>query len=493
MNRSRKSLKNLMSSVGLNLITILASFLATPFILHMLGDVRFGLYRTIFEWIGFSSILSVSYLSFSSQMLARQKNELIALESEITAHFSFGIQILLILLPLAAGFIFISPYILGSPQELIAEIRWSSLLGCTGLIFIPFLVIQGFLEAQNRSYLVNTAMTVQRISVIAFSVLGAMMFKNIESQFVALLLGQLLFFIIIYRPAKLKLGFSKFSSSFWKKLIPFVKIDLAGKLGISADTIIISLLMGPHDVTKFYLLIRLPTLLMGQLMSLGNSVWAGFSQVYKSGGDAKILFLRLTKAVAILAGACGGSIFLFNSDFLALWLSQSYEFNFGFNALVAFNLYGISLISFFGWMLTAAQGEQEFAKASLLSAFANIAIGVGATLSFGLIGPVIGSAVGYGLIKMIWILRAVRQKIHVVWRNLSEVILLPLVLGIVYFYGIFYLRTSFNFYALSWIQLIVIGLSTNCIYLFLCWFVLLRKEERKYWILRISKTPKEAS
>ena len=493
MSRSQKSLKNLISSVGLNLITILASFLATPFILNMLGDVRFGLYRTIFEWIGFSSILSVSYLSFSSQMLARQKNESIALQGDIKAHFSFGLQILLMLLPLAAIFIFISPYILRSPQDLITETRWSSLLGCIGLIFIPFLVIQALLEAQNRSYLVNAAMTAQRVSVIFFSVLGAMMFKNIESQFLALLLGQLLFFIIIYRPANLKLGFSKFSRSYWKKLTPFVKIDLAGKLGMSADTIIISLLMGPQDVTKFYLLIRLPTLLMGQLMSLGNSVWAGFSQVYKSGGDAKTLFLRLTKAVAILACACSGSIFLFNSDFLALWLNQSYELNFGLNTLIAFNLYGISLISFFGWMLTAAQGEQEFAKASLLSAFANIAIGVCATFSFGLIGPVIGSAVGYCLIKMIWILRAVRQRIHVVWPKLLEVVLLPLVFGMIYFCGIFSLRTSFNFYSISWTQLIVFGISTNFIYLFLCWFALLSREERKYWVLRVSKNRKEAS
>ncbi len=491
MSRAKNSIKNLTSSLGLNIITILASFLATPLILNLLGDVRFGLYRTIFEWIGFSSILAVSFQSFSSQSLAR-KNSVSESLNELGTYFSFGVRILAFILPIAALFIFFAPLILGASEVSSAEIRWSSAIGCLALLFIPLLVIQSFLEAQNKSYLVNMNMALQRLSVIILSVVGAFIFKNIESQFMALLLGQILFFILIYFQARVTLDLKEFSPKYWKALVPFIKMDAASKIGMSADTIIISLLMGPQDVTKFFLWVRLPTMLMGQVTALGNSVWAGYAQVYNEGGDAKYLFLNLTKAVAILASACGGSIVVFNADFLALWLTQSYEANIIFNGIIAFNLYVISLISFLGWMLTAAHGENEFAKASLLSSFANIAIGVSATMSFGLIGPIVGSAVGYGVIKMIWILKAVRQKINLLWRNLLEVVLLPLVFGIFYFYGIFYLRGVFNIYSLSWVQLIVFGLTANLIYLFLCWFILLRKEERGQWAGRLLKRSREA-
>ncbi len=491
LSRSQSSIKNLMSSFGLNTITIIASFFATPLILNFLGDVRFGFYRTIFEWIGFSSIFSFSFLAFASQTMARQKTQSNS-ANEIGNYFSFGVKILIVSLPMAVLFIIFAPYILGASENLYSELRWSSAIGCLGLFFIPLLVIQSFLEAQNKSYIVNTAMTVQKLLVIFFSLLGAFLFKNIESQFVALFLGQLCFFLLIFRHARLKLVFRKSSLEYWKSLVPFIKMDAASKIGMSADTIIISILLGPQDVTKFYILVRLPAMLMGQLASLGNSVWAGFSQVYFEGNGASDLFLKLTKAVAIVASVCGGSIFLFNSDFLSLWLSQNYESNLAFNAIVAFNLYIITLISFLGWILTAAQGENEFAKASLLSSFANIAIGVGGTLYFGIIGPVIGSAVGYGIIKMVWILKAIQQKMQLLLRNLLEVVLLPLVMGMIYFYGIFHLRTMYKFYSISWAQLICFGFVSNFFYIVICWFVLLRSEERKYWEVRLLKRTKGA-
>ncbi len=490
MNRSKRSLRNLISSLGLNGVTILASFVATPIILTALGDIRFGLFRTIFEWIGFTSILSVSYLSFSSQLLARQKNLPQKNFDSLRSYFLFGLKLVIYLIPLSSIFIFASPYLMGAPVELWSNVRWSSLIACASLLFIPCLIFQSYLEADNRSYVVNSVMVFQRLAVILLSVLGAIQFQNIESQFLVLLLGQILFFIIIFRQSKIELKLFKnlnhvtsdsAKKSHWNNILPFVKIEAAGKLGMSADTIIISMILGPNYVTQFYLLIRLPSLFIGQLMSLGNSVWAGFAQVYKEGGDVKGLFLKLTKAVAILSSACGGSIFIFNSDFLQLWLSRDFEQNIFFNAVIGINVYFISLISFFGWMLTAVHGENEFAKASLVSSLANIFIGISSTFYFGLLGPLLGSLLGYGLIKMIWVIKALKVRIQVYFMNFVEIALMPLFFAGFYFYAIYFIRDYINLLELNWMSLILFGICTNVAYLFLAWFILLRHDEQKHW------------
>ena len=501
MSRAQKSILHLASSLGLNAVTILVSFFSIPIILNALGDVKFGLSRTIFEWLGLYSVISVAYLSASSQILARQKGSKEELSTLFQSYFIFGIKILLYISPIALFFIILSPYIVGASPELFKDARWASFLGNLGLVFIPCLVFQAFLDADNRSYVVNSAMLVQRLIVTFLSIATAILLKSIAGQLLALLAGQIIFFgLIIYKSelrikywGEKKWKFNLKEQGYWQGMLPFMMIDAAGKLGMSADTILISLLLGPAEVTKFYLWVRIPTMILGQLVSLGNAIWAGFTQVFNEGGDTRSLFLRTSKIVSLLSSACGGTIFLFNSDVLEVWLGRGFALPVAFNILVAFNIYTISLIAFFGWILTAIRNEVEFSRASLVSSSINVFVSFLATLKFGLLGPVIGSFIGYGIVKTSWLMRLLKIKINLTVWDLMQVTLFPILLSAFYFYLIGQLREPWGLLQMNWLRLIISGLIANIFYLFLGWLILLNRSEKTYWTLRFKNIIRRTS
>lgn len=437
MGRLHKSLWSFITSLGLNGFSIFLTLWSIPLILNALGEHTFGQYRILLEWLGFAGLASAAFAGFFSQKIARFTNS--EEQSKFVHHMlRTSLELTLLLVPALCLFVFFTPALLRSPEAAAAEVRWAAFFGVLVFALIPGIIFQSHLEAINRGYTVNILMLLQRIAVVLLSVLFAIQLQSLSGQFLALLIGQLFFVILLFLFCPLKLDLHRISQAptikaslkkYFQEIKPFLKIDLAGKLSLSADALIISFFLPPSQVTQFYLWVRLPQLIIGQLMSFGNSIWAGFASLHREGGNSQWIFLRACKMISILSMAAAGSVLIVNEAFLNWWLAKPIVIPLQFQLILSGNIVLISLISFLGWIMTSLGNEASFARISLQAAVINVAAGLFFTWHLDLLGPILGSFIAYGFFKSFQMIRILTPILKLSQGKAAAALLAPLAFG----------------------------------------------------------------
>lgn len=442
MTRTRKAALNWITSSLLGLLPLVLTLILLPKIVGYLGQERYGMFRVIAEWVGFSAIFTVGLGSFCAQRLARNLSnsaEVLAAELKRIIVFSFYVGIILFV-GIGATLYFLSPVLFDTAAMSQAELNWALLWSLIALLFLPAIPIQGLFEAQQRGYQVNLVIFAQRLLIIVGSWYVATKTTSLAWQFLVIAVGaglSSLTFIAVAKkefPAYFKVpgnGSVRLIEvkNFVSDSLPFMKIDFAGRLSISADTLLISYIMNNSSVTLFYLAMRIPSLLVNQIYGLGNSIWAGFLEFHQLGNSAETLklFRFVSKITIGLASLVAILVGLLNGPATSLWLGSMTINQPLFHILIGINIIPISLVSLWGWVVTALGEEKRFARISIEAALINITAGILLTLNFDFLGPALGSLIGYGLYKVFRLQGTVQKLVGFSRRQLFELLLLPLV------------------------------------------------------------------
>jgi|GEM_PF-5547012 len=482
MKRLQKSLWSFITSLGLNGLSILLTFWSIPLILQALGENTFGQYRILLEWLGFAGLATSAFAGFFGQKISRLTSS--TQQSQFVHEMlrtSFELTILLA--PALVLFVYFTPHLLRN-LEVADEIRFAASLGVLAFALLPGIVFQSHLEALNRGYTVNILMLIQRSSVILLSVVFALQLQTLASQFLALLIGQVLFLFLLLIFSPLKLDFERILKApgirsslqkYFQEIKPYFKIDLAGKLSLSADALIISFFLPANQVTLFYLWVRLPQLILGQLMSFGNSIWSGFASLHREGGNSQWIFLRASKMISILSMAAAGSVLILNEDFLKWWLARPIDIPLEFQLILSANIILVSIISFFGWIMTSLGDENLFARISLQAASINVAAGLVFTWQFQLLGPILGSLIAYGIFKAYRMIQCLAPALNISKGKIAIAIFSPLAAGGLTLGLVFRLPIAEPF-PLKLVSLLVF----NLLFTMGTWIFILDSEEKNY-------------
>ena len=453
---------------------MLLTLVLLPRIVALLGEERYGTFRVLTEWLGFSAIFTVALGSYYAQRMARsldQTQENRSRELKRAVSFSFLAGISLFVLFGALLYLF-APVLFKFQSGSQSELNWAILWGVAPLIFLIASPVQGMFEALQRGYQVNFVFFVQRMFILLASWIAAQMVPSIAWQFFVLFIGVLISSSAFFGLAKKEFpAFFEGETSVLtmpsltiapaeikelaRRSVPFMSIDLAGRLGMSADTLIISYLMGNSSVTLFYLAYRIPSLLSNQIYGLGNSIWAGFLEFHRLGHreETNKLFVLISKITICMASLAAILIGLFNGPATQLWLGDMSVKNTLFHMLIGINIIPISLVSLWGWLATALSHEQRFARISIEAAIINILSGIALTMKFGLIGPALGSAIGYGLFKVVRLYGTMHDLVGLSKRQLLQLFLLPTVSVLIFFAGGWEVRSTLSD-TMTWWQLI---------------------------------------
>lgn len=447
-----------------------------PKIVGYIGQEKYGVFRVIAEWIGFTSVFTVALSSFSSQRIARtlnQSKELLHNEIRRIGWFAFGLGAFLFI---AFGIFLLSTSNLLFASALVSdsEFAWAVFWGVASLLLLPSIPLQGYFEATQRGYQVNLVMFAQRLVILIGSWLAASITTSIAWQFFVIFVGvaltSLSFFAIANREisatSKERVNYSE-AKSFAIQSFPFMTIDLAGRLGLSADTLLISYIIGNSSVTLFYLALRIPSLLTNQILGLGNAIWAGFLEFYrtKEREEVKNLFTFISKLSIALAALAAILIGLFNGPTMQLWLGNLVIDQKLFHMIVGLNIIPISLASLWGWLATALGHEKKFARISFESAIINIALGIALTYQLGFLGPVLGTLIGYGFYQTYRLYLLMSSLIELNVKNFFSLVTLPVATVLIFLLAGSWALREFAENP-NWLGLFFYGAIATILYLF---------------------------
>ncbi len=498
MSRSTRTIRTLASIYGLTAVGVAIAFIATPTLLGLLGEERFGAIRVLTDWFGYIALLQVGISGAISPLLAnvlsRQDPGEIGKVLVASARAYLRVARWMVLAGLAVTVVV--THLISVSPELTVELRIASALFCVGFVFLPLCVFWNLAEASQRGYFVNGFLATQSIVMTAAAIGLASTGWGLPGQVVATLLGN-----AVFAAGLVWFGWRRFPQTKHIRWLsrdaaaeadlltlkwPSLIFNLCNRLSIFSDAIILSLVIGPTVVVPYFLTQRLLILAGGYVTAFSSASWAGLAELYHQGefDRLNVRIVQLTRFSTVLA--CGGlaATAVATPAFVRLWVGVKFFQDDGLVFLTTVFVLFQCPVAVWGWVINGTGNVRAIIPCMVAGAVVNVGISVLATRWVGPIGPAIGTAVQYGFVMTLWLPFLVRRITGVSLRALAVSVGGPVALGIPYgatLYGLALAYPPDEFPFPKWGQylslLAAMGVGTLG-YLVVAWLLLIPRVDR---------------
>lgn len=422
-----------LKSVGLLCLT----FFVTPWLLRLIGPEAFGTFKAMMELYGHLSLLEFGL--FTALMISFISQGPQARHEERASLLSAGLRLYLwpvlwTLLASAALLPFL-PRILGASE---LPVRGPFLLIMATAYFIPTQAHRAYLEATNQGHRVNLAMLGQNLAFMAASLVFAVLGWGFYAQAMATLLSGALGAAMVRGQARRLLPTlgSPDHLDVWRERLrknqrPQVLNDLASKLSLNCDQLIIAFLLGPLEVTRVFLGQRVLIIVQGQLQALGQAAQASLGVLYhEEHAKFRSRMLETSKFVAVVACAFLTPVCLFNRVFIGLWVGEEYLMAGELLTRVATaNAFLFALFAFWGHLLTVLGKPASLTRMAWTQAVLNLGASLLMTRWLGGPGPMVGTLISF-LAVPLWVYpRLLQRDLGVGVGELARAVLPPVLLA----------------------------------------------------------------
>jgi len=331
--------KNILSSWALLGIRALLVFLVNPFIIHSLGNDRYGVWVLAVSVINYMTIMDLglkqAILRFISKFLRSDDFGKINsyLNTAFGIYFLVGQAVILFTLLIS---IFV-PNWFNIPSGLIDETRWALVIvGATAAINFTLLAWGDSLGAFHRFDVSNGLMIGEEILrtaaiiIILKSGYGLIPFAlaylvfNLLRNLSGIGLLKKIFPKITFNPGLIS-GDSARTLLHYGMIGFFISI--AWLLIANTDHVLIGLFLDTTAVTKYAIAAGLVIYLRILVQAVTFPLRPVISH-YETGGDIKriaYIYTRTTQYLYLITFAAAGGVFFFAEPFMALWMGPGYE------------------------------------------------------------------------------------------------------------------------------------------------------------------------
>jgi len=400
-------LRNVGSSWFALAVNVVVGIFLSPYILHRLGDVAFGLWILIFSLTGYYGLFDLGIRSSIVRYVANytatnEQEELNRLVN--TAMFSYsGIAVVAIIVTLIATYYVNS--IFRIPGGSVATARWLLLMvGVSVSLGFPLGVFGGILEGLQRFYLLNftsVSSTLLRSVLIVVALQhgrGLLTLAFITVCFP--LLNQLVNAFAVFRHMRLRLDPQYVNRPTLRKIASYsgttFLIIVAGRLRFKTDALVIGTFMSAAAITYFTIGSRLVDY-SSELVSSLAQIFVPMSSQSHAKGDVD----GLRKMLVIGNRACASIIFPITAIFTILgksvievWVGPKYIAS-SYPVLLVL-LYPTTLMlaqSSSGRILWGMAKHQTWAWVALAEGASNLILSVILVRPYGILGDAIGTAI----------------------------------------------------------------------------------------------------
>jgi O-antigen/teichoic acid export membrane protein len=408
MTLGRKLFKNIASNYIGVVGQILIAFFLSPFLVHTLGDTRYGIWTVVASLTGYLSILDLGIGAALTRFIARyyQQNDF----DKINRILSSGLVIfcliggvIITLSPLiswgmTALFSFDEKY-LKTVQILIIIVSFDM------AVFVIAGTFRGVLAGFQRFEVINIARLFALVfKAIAFYIflsdgygLLAMGFLSLAANSMIVLISVI--FIKVYYPT-VKFKHSTVNKKSVNEIFHFSKFVFISMLAFQvlfySDSFIIGYFLGMSAITYYSIPWSLTLYAQQICLSVSRSYIPAFSELDSEGNQDKIRFYYIsgTRVILFISNLFFGGMIVLGAPFISIWMGSKYAVQAEPLIITFFiTLYFLSPNFISYAYLQGCNNHKFYAYLSMLVALLNVILSIFLIEKMGLIGVAIGAAI----------------------------------------------------------------------------------------------------
>jgi O-antigen/teichoic acid export membrane protein len=409
--RTRRSAWGFAASLAFSAVTLAVGFVSTPILLRWLGVPTFGAFRALQDWFGYLTLFELGLSGALMAQLAPASGR--GIRAEICGNLAAGLRAYLNLIPavllIGGVWAFSVPHLMGAGAPGSAgDLRVAAGLLLIPLLWLPLAAFRVLAESQQRLYVVQGLLIGQSLLTTLLLLAAARAGFGLWGQSLATAAAQL--------PAALALAWSGWrrypevrrtapcgdaTRRLWSLNAPTFAFNLASRISLLSDNVVIAALLGPAAVAPFFLTQRLVSIAQAQLQGIGNATWAGLVELHARGDHEafRSRLLELTSLVSSLGCATLIPICALNRFFTWAWVGPENYGGTAVNVVVTINAWLWSVTSLWGWPISATGRVGRYLPYVLCFTAINFGVSVAGTLTIGLAGPLIGTLAGFALVQ----------------------------------------------------------------------------------------------
>jgi len=426
------------------LVSATAGLLATPWLLRWLGHERLGALKALTDWLGYLTFFELGLGGAMMAALAIRigQGDRETVERLLAAGLGVHCRVMLASLAGGIGLVAVLPYVIPADDLSPTELRLAGVVGLLSLLLAPLLVFRALAEARQRSYVYWLLLTVQVLLMTGLSLVVARAGWGLVGQALAFALAQVpTVLVLLWDGLRTYRGIWSVAADrgdrkvLWDLSWPTFVHQLADRVGLVKDNIIIAWSLGPVAVVPFFLTQQLVTLAHAQLRGISSATWAGLIELHAYGEATRFRrrLLELTGMISGLALAILGPIAAYNRSFVRYWIGEEVYAGEAVTLLACLIALLYSIYLLWGWLLLGTGYIARWVPYSIASTLVNVTVSVFGTFGLGLIGPLIGTAASLLLVTS-WALPRVLQSVFGIspWALWRAALLVPLRWGLLY-------------------------------------------------------------
>ncbi len=483
-------------------VTLLIGLVATPILLRFLGPERFGAHRAATEWLGYLALIDIGFggaftVSVMRAMAAGSRQDVVAI-----TRLAFRVLTLVALVtaPVGLALAWFMPNLVKIDPELTTELRVAAAISLGGLFLAPLAVMRSILEADQRGYVVHLALLVQSLFITGASLYLAWAGWGLYGQAGAALAGLAIYTALVSRWATHSLKGRDGDAAtaapstgvslrgLWGLSWPLALGNVAYRLNVMTDAIVVGLLLGSTSVAALFLTQRIIVLGGGYVNSLSNATWAPLAEL-RAAGHADVFESRVVELTRLIVGSglvLSSTVAAYNVHFVRLWVGADL---YGGNALTIITVLvtvTVGFLSLFVWIIDVQGDTRHRLSISMLGAVLNLGFSLVLVKAIGIAGVALGTLLAYCATDGWHCPYLVCRRYGVGAGRLVRAVLRGVAVGLPWGAGVWLLAHSHvppGGWAGFAAELAVVGSAS----LGYCWVVLLNRDERTEWRARLAR------
>lgn len=491
MTRTRRAALTYVTGLTYTAVTLLVGIIAVPFLLRWLGEERYGAFRATVDWFGYLALLEFGLAGALRPLIARAASEGDARKVEasmaagIRAFATMTVPMLLVGLGLALALTTLIPVEAANAEDL----RRAGLLMLVTLAFVPLIPFRELAEARQRGYRTNFLLLIQSLVITGTALWLAWRGFGITGQIAAIALGGAVFFggltwygtrrypgawRSVFRPREIRAA----RTALWHLNTPTFIRQIAGRLSVMSDRIIIAWFLGPAMVVPLYVTQRLSELVQFQVSSLGSATWAALAELHTR-GEYEVFNQRvveLTRLMALGAVTFLVPVAIYNQPFVGQWVGAARFGGTLVTTAAAANAFALSIVTLWDWCFAGTGRVAVLVPVSAVSTALNLAVSLTLTPILGIAGPLIGTFAAVTLTSGWYVPVLLRRTFGTPVAALVRAVAVPLAWAVPYAGVVYWVATTVP--PTDWPSLLISMAAAPLVFLTAYWFGGLRQDQR---------------
>ncbi len=422
---------------------MVVTFLLIPFIIRKLGEDIYGLWTLSFSIIGFFSLLDFGFglgvVKWTGEAVVHK--DFTHRNGILSTVFLLYVTIAAVGMLALAGFSLFYPRLFSIPDALSRPaVLVLLILGIRSLVIqVPLSLFKGVLFGEQRIARINIIQTVGTLLYAGSAWLmlaggwGIVTLAIINCG--AFLIENILYLLHALRHVEgLRISFSLFSRKYLRESLSFSIYSfittIAGLVLFNTDAIIIQVALNLTLVGIYGVAIKITEYSLLLTKQLVNVLTPLISELKESRDDASIRFLLIdvSRYVTATGTLIAGSVYVFGSDLLVLWVGESF-LSAAVPLMLLITAFMLSVPELIAANVLTMTGYHTYtAKISVSSIVVNIGISLLLVRPFGLTGIAVGTLSSSVINNVILMLRKAAAVYQFTYTRYVTGVFLPAIL-----------------------------------------------------------------